>query len=78
MTIKKWRKMIRQTLEAEGCTVIGIRQERKHFKIDTALPDGTEYMFVTSLTPSDGIRGRLNFRGDIRRAIRCQERGLLK
>lgn len=70
MSLNKWIKCIKRTLSDENCVINEIVQSKKHLKIYVVLPQGTERMFVTCITPSDNRKILLNFRGDVRRAVK--------
>jgi len=70
MSLSKWIKCIKRTLGDEDCAIRDIVQSKKHLKIYTVLPNGKERMFVTCITPTDNRKVLLNFRGDVRRAVR--------
>lgn len=70
MSLNKWKKEIKRVLHDASCVIKEIEQSKKHLKIYTVLPNGTKRMFVTCITPSDNRKVLLNFRGDVRRAVK--------
>lgn len=73
MSLRKWTKCIKKVFISENCIVKNMVQSKNHLKIYAALPLGEERMFVTCITPSDNRKVLLNFRGDVRRAIRYEK-----
>ena len=70
MSLNKWKKCITKVFHDEGFKVKEIKQSKNHFKIYSVLPLGEERMFVTCITPSDNRKVLLNFRADVRRAVK--------
>jgi len=70
MSLRKWLGSIKKVLADEGCVVLDITQSKSHMKIHTTLPMGQKRLFVTCVTPSDNRKVYLNFRADVRRAVK--------
>ena len=67
---RKRLKELESVISAEKCTLISSAiSGGDHIRLRIRLPDGQEKNFFTALTCSDGRRGLLNFRSDIRRYI---------
>ena len=66
----KWIGCLKKVIKGEGCELLEIIKTRKHLKIYTLLPQGEKRMFVTGVSPSDNQKVLLNFRGDVRRAVK--------
>ena len=70
MSLNKWKKSIKNVFMCENCVIRKTLQSKNHLKIYVFLPSGKKRMFVTCITPSDSKKALLNFRGDVRRAIK--------
>lgn len=67
--MKKIERDIRRMLDQEGVSNADTVRGGSHFKVMFRTPDGRPHMVVAPVTPSDK-RWELNFRGDVRRALR--------
>jgi len=74
MSLNKWKKSLKKVFHDTGCEIKEIKQSKQHLKIYAVLPLGKERMFVTCITPSDNRKALLNFRGDVRRAVKREKK----
>lgn len=74
MSLNKWKKCLKKVFDSEDCTIKEIKQSKGHLKIYVVLPLGKIRMFVTCITPSDNRKALLNFRSDVRKAVKNEIR----
>ena len=74
MSLNKWIKNIKQVFYKEYCKIKEIKQSKNHLKIWARLPLGEEKLFITCITPSDNRKALLNFRSDVRRAVKSERK----